>query len=49
MTTPIIQLDGEPTPRMLKRTRRAILGWAAFCATALVLAALRVAIDAGVI
>ncbi len=49
MSTPIIQLDGEPTPRMLKRNRRAYIRWAAFCAAALTLAALRVAIDAGVL
>ncbi|WP_164091367.1 hypothetical protein [Comamonas thiooxydans] len=48
MTTPIIQLDGAPTPRMLKRNRRTHIRWAAFCAAALTLAALRVAIDAGV-
>lgn len=50
MSAPIIQLDGAPTPRMrAKRTRRAVLGWAAFCAAALILSALRVAIDAGVL
>lgn len=49
MSAPIIQLDGTPTPRMrAKRTRRAVLGWAAFCTAALLLTALRVAIDAGV-
>lgn len=50
MSAPIIQLDGAPTPRMrAKRTRRAVLGWAAFCAAALTLAALRVAIEARVL
>lgn len=49
MSAPIIQLDGAPTPRMLKRTRQAYIRWAAFCAAALTLAALRVAIDAGVL
>ena len=49
MSTPIIQLDGAPTPRMRKRNRRAAIRWAAFCAMALVLAALRVALDAGVL
>lgn len=49
MSTPIIQLDGEPTPRMLKRNRRAYIRRAAFCAAALTLAALRIALDAGVL
>lgn len=50
MSTPLIQLDGTPTPRMrAKRTRRAVLGWAAFCAAASLLFALRVAVDAGVL
>lgn len=49
MSTPIIQLDGAPTPRMRKRHRRAYIRSAAVCAAALTLAALRVAIDAGVL
>ena len=50
MSTPIIQLDGAPTPRMrAKRTRRAVIGWAAFCAAAAILYTLRVATDAGVL
>ncbi|MBS3019150.1 hypothetical protein DJFAAGMI_01889 [Comamonas sp. PE63] len=49
MSAPIIQLDGAPTPRMLKRNRRAYIRWMAVCAAALTLAALRVAIDAGVL
>lgn len=49
MSAPIIQLDGAPTPRMRKRNRRAYIRWAAICAVALLLAALRVAIDAGVL
>lgn len=50
MSAPIIQLDGSPTPRMrAKRTRRAAAGWAAFCAAASILYALRVAVDAGVL
>ncbi|WP_304349992.1 hypothetical protein [Comamonas testosteroni] len=49
MSAPIIQLDGVLTPRMRKRNRRAYIRWAAFCAAALTLAALRVAIDAGVL
>lgn len=49
MSAPLIQLDGAPTPRMLKRNRRAYIRWAAFCAAAFILTALRVAIDAGVL
>lgn len=49
MSAPIIQLDGAPTPRMRKRNRRAYIRWTAFCAVALALAALRVALDAGVL
>lgn len=50
MSTPLIQLDGTPTPRMrAKRTRRAAMGWAALCATAAILYALRVAMDSGVL
>lgn len=49
MSTPIIQLDGAPTPRMHKRNRRVYIRWAAFCAAALTLAALRLALDAGVL
>lgn len=50
MSAPIIQLDGAPTPRMrAKRTRRAVIGWAAFCAAATILYTLRVATDAGVL
>ncbi|MBL5979067.1 hypothetical protein JAO85_17445 [Comamonas sp. NyZ500] len=49
MSAPIIQLDGEPTPRMRKRNRRAYICKAALVATALTLAALRVALDGGVL
>lgn len=49
MSAPIVQLDGVPTPRMRKRVRRAYIRCAALCAVALALAALRVALDAGVL
>lgn len=49
MSAPIIQLDGAPTPRMRKRNRRAYIRSAAICVVALALAALRVAVEAGVL
>ena len=50
MTTPHIQLDGTPTPRVrAKRTRRAIVAWLVFCSAAVVMYGLRVAQIAGVL
>lgn len=50
MPTPLIHLDGRPTPRMQsKRIRRAVTYWAVLCVFVGTVYALRVAQLAGVL